>query len=240
MMASVGPSPNFRNGAKQRRIPAMFAAICASVSNWRDSSLPDGSPMRVVPPPISATGRWPCFCSRRRIMMPTRLPTCRLSAVQSKPIYADTTPARSAASSASVSVHWKTKPRSVASCRNGLSGMMAGPDRRGAGASTDGGGRKMLRVVGLMSGTSLDGVDAAWLETDGEGDAVPGPSLGIVYDEPFRARLRALLGGRAPDEEVAAVERELTLRHAAAVEALVLKVGRGAPDLIGFHGQTIL
>ena len=26
----------------------------------------------------------------------------------------------------------------------------------------------MLRAIGLMSGTSLDGVDAAWLETDGE------------------------------------------------------------------------
>ena len=51
-----------------------------------DSSLPEGSPIRVVPPPSSTSGRWPCFCSSRRIMICTRLPTCRLSAVQSKPI----------------------------------------------------------------------------------------------------------------------------------------------------------
>ena len=33
----------------------------------------------------------------------------------------------------------------------------------------------MLRVIGLMSGTSLDGVDAAWLETDGERIGALGP-----------------------------------------------------------------
>ncbi len=56
MMASDGPSPKRMNGVKQRRMPAMLASICASLSNWRDSSLPEGSPMRVVPPPISTTG----------------------------------------------------------------------------------------------------------------------------------------------------------------------------------------
>ena len=67
-------------------MPAMLAAMVSSVSIWRDSSLPEGSPMRVVPPPSSTIGLWPCFCSSRRIMICTRLPTCRLSAVQSKPI----------------------------------------------------------------------------------------------------------------------------------------------------------
>src|SRR6185312_9659416 len=92
-------------------------------SIWRASSLPDGSPIRVVPPPISTTGRCPCFCSSRSAMICTRLPTCRLSAVQSKPIYAERGPAFSAASSASVSVHWNTKPRSVASWRKSLVGI---------------------------------------------------------------------------------------------------------------------
>ena len=65
------------------RMPAMLAAICSSVSSWRVSSLPEGSPIRVVPPPISTIGLWPVFWYSRSSMMPTRLPTCRLSAVQS-------------------------------------------------------------------------------------------------------------------------------------------------------------
>ncbi len=56
-----------------RRMPAMLVAICASVSSWRASSRNDGSPMRVVPPPISATGLWPCFCNSRSSMICTML-----------------------------------------------------------------------------------------------------------------------------------------------------------------------
>jgi hypothetical protein len=40
-----------------------------SVSSFRASSLPDGSPTRVVPPPISAIGLWPVFCIQRSIMI---------------------------------------------------------------------------------------------------------------------------------------------------------------------------
>ena len=36
---------------------------------------------------------------------------------------------------------------------------------------------EILKVIGLMSGTSLDGVDAALLETDGQEFVRPGPSL---------------------------------------------------------------
>ena len=41
----------------------------------------------------------------------------------------------------------------------------------------------MLRTIGLMSGTSLDGVDAAWLETDGERIGAFGPTLTLPYDD---------------------------------------------------------
>lgn len=96
---------------------------------------------------------------------------------------------------------------------------------------------RLYRAIGLMSGTSLDGVDVAYIETDGEAQVTTGPALTRPYDEGFRARLRAVLGGRGP---VAAVEQELTLAHAEAVRALVAEHGIAAVDVVGFHGHTIL
>ncbi|MFL5254453.1 MAG: anhydro-N-acetylmuramic acid kinase [Rhodopila sp.] len=97
----------------------------------------------------------------------------------------------------------------------------------------------MPRAIGLMSGTSLDGVDAAWLETDGHRVTAFGPSLTLPYDPALRRDLRTILN-LAPtlaedDPRLAAAVEQLTECHAQAVRDL----GRPA-DLIGFHGQTIL
>ena len=97
----------------------------------------------------------------------------------------------------------------------------------------------MLRTIGLMSGTSLDGVDAAWLETDGERIGAFGPTLTVPYDERLRADLRRILDC-APqldpaDRRLRSAAARLTEYHVRAVAAL----GQAA-DLIGFHGQTIL
>jgi anhydro-N-acetylmuramic acid kinase len=97
----------------------------------------------------------------------------------------------------------------------------------------------MPRTIGLMSGTSLDGVDAAWLETDGETVAAFGPTLTIPYDDMLRRDLRALLevapGLTQGDARLASAEARLTDYHIQAVKAL-----ERPADLIGFHGQTIL
>jgi anhydro-N-acetylmuramic acid kinase len=90
-----------------------------------------------------------------------------------------------------------------------------------------------------MSGTSLDGVDAAWLDTDGIGVQAFGPTVTIPYTAGFRAELREILD-LAPvlppyDPRLTAAVAQLTDTHVRAVRAL----GRPA-DLIGFHGQTIL
>ncbi|WP_198375963.1 anhydro-N-acetylmuramic acid kinase, partial [Neoroseomonas rubea] len=96
-----------------------------------------------------------------------------------------------------------------------------------------------MRTIGLMSGTSLDGVDAAYLETDGETIGRLGPRLTLPYDPALRRMLRGLLDRAetlsGDDPELLDAIRRLTDRHAEALEALGLEA-----DLVGFHGQTIL
>ena len=106
----------------------------------------------------------------------------------------------------------------------------------------------MLRTIGLMSGTSLDGVDAAWVETDGEAIARTGPALTLPYEPALRRDLRRLLdlageGIGADDPFLADCARRLTGRHAEAVQRLraeAARAGLGEPELLGFHGQTVL
>jgi anhydro-N-acetylmuramic acid kinase len=59
----------------------------------------------------------------------------------------------------------------------------------------------------------------------------------VPYDDAFRARLRSVLGGIGPVDDVAA---ELTAHHAALVKTLLNGAGAGSIDVIGFHGHTIL
>ena len=96
-----------------------------------------------------------------------------------------------------------------------------------------------MRAIGLMSGTSLDGVDAAWIETDGERVSATGPSLTLPYDAGLRADLRRILDQAsllaADDPGLADAVARLTEVHVQAVQDL----GKAA-DIIGFHGQTIL
>lgn len=108
---------------------------------------------------------------------------------------------------------------------------------------------ELSKVIGLMSGTSLDGVDAALIETDGEDVARPLASLTIPYSPQTRALLRAALEearnvakGAPVPHAIRDAERHLTEAHVEAVKALLKKTGLAADQiaLVGFHGQTIL
>jgi anhydro-N-acetylmuramic acid kinase len=94
-------------------------------------------------------------------------------------------------------------------------------------------------AIGLMSGTSMDGIDAALIRSDGGTAVSAGAFLSQPYDAGMRRQLRSVLGGKGPVE---AVERALTLRHAEAVRLLLSEaaVPAAAVRVIGFHGHTIL
>jgi anhydro-N-acetylmuramic acid kinase len=99
--------------------------------------------------------------------------------------------------------------------------------------------RDEIWAIGLMSGTSGDGIDAALVKTDGDRVSAKGSGLGEAYDPAFRGRLKAAYGKWDPPE---GLERELTERHAAAVKQLLAQAGMKPAEIgvVGFHGQTIL
>lgn len=92
-------------------------------------------------------------------------------------------------------------------------------------------------ALGLMSGTSLDGIDAALLKTDGVTIQEFGPGLMIPYDPFFRERLHSLLQNPT-SSEIGQIEQELTDLHTEVIQKLIEQSGI-KPDLIGFHGQTV-
>lgn len=100
----------------------------------------------------------------------------------------------------------------------------------------------VYRAIGLMSGTSLDGVDAALIETDGRAHVRALGFVTLPYPAGFRDRVRSVFGQTDdPNGTIKTLARDLTDHHLAAILSLLVQTGTQADevDIIGFHGQTI-
>ena len=98
-------------------------------------------------------------------------------------------------------------------------------------------------AIGVISGTSMDGIDVALIESDGEAKLKTGPTATFSYPSEVAQRLRAVVAdlseAQAPQLEL---ERLVTDAHVAAVEAFLdrFSIARERVALVGLHGQTIL
>lgn len=103
-------------------------------------------------------------------------------------------------------------------------------------------------AIGLMSGTSMDGIDLALVMSDGENRVERRSSMFVPYEAAFRRRLEKSFetakGIERRDDrpgDLAEIEREISERHAEAVNRFLAQADSGSrPELIGFHGQTVL
>jgi anhydro-N-acetylmuramic acid kinase len=101
---------------------------------------------------------------------------------------------------------------------------------------------KIYKSIGLMSGTSMDGIDLALIESDGK-EIIKSKNFDYQpYDKDFKTRLSNLIYNPTKLSEIKIIENELTVLHARLVNRFIAenKINRQEIDLIAFHGHTIL
>jgi anhydro-N-acetylmuramic acid kinase len=107
--------------------------------------------------------------------------------------------------------------------------------------------KEIYKALGLMSGTSMDGVDASIVASiDGERDLTRMENQYFDYDKDLYQKLTNLrdkISGSKDlnmySDELKTIENEITLFHAKVANIMIKKNTDWEPDIIGFHGQTI-
>jgi anhydro-N-acetylmuramic acid kinase len=105
---------------------------------------------------------------------------------------------------------------------------------------------KFYTSLGLMSGTSMDGVDASVIRSDGENNYEPIFDKYFEYDEAIysdllklRDKINSTKDLTTNSNQISEIERKITLFHAKISKEIIKKAGIEV-NLVGFHGQTIL
>ncbi len=101
---------------------------------------------------------------------------------------------------------------------------------------------KLLKSIGLMSGTSMDGVDLALIESDGKTIINRREFLHLRYEQDFKERMRSVIYRNPSLDNIKKIENELTMIHTDLVNQFLIqtKIKPEEIDVIGFHGHTIL
>lgn len=111
------------------------------------------------------------------------------------------------------------------------------------------GQRKRFVAIGMMSGTSMDGIDVALIRSNGKSQLECGPSAFFNYEAKFRRRLEKAMDKAAAIEQrderpgkLAELEEEITERHVAALLAFLeaRQLRLSDIDIVGMHGHTVL
>jgi anhydro-N-acetylmuramic acid kinase len=108
--------------------------------------------------------------------------------------------------------------------------------------------KNLITSIGLMSGTSSDGIDASIIKSDGENNIHFFGDYFLPYENKTSSKIRKLkektnlaIDLKKNSEEISILEKEITFLHAKAIDLIIekSKIKKNEVDLIGLHGHTI-